>query len=70
MLLTRRKRPPVYDRGRMNVYLDIDGVLLRDGKPTRYCFEFLGWVTEFHTPFWLTTRDAHEQHCSRFQAEQ
>jgi hypothetical protein len=28
----------------MRVYLDIDGVLIRDGKPTPHCFAFLRWV--------------------------
>jgi hypothetical protein len=27
-----------------------------------HVFEFLQWVTEFHQPHWLTTRDAHGQH--------
>jgi len=46
----------------MRVYLDIDGVLIRDGKPTLHCFGFLRWAVEFHQPFWLTTRDAHGEH--------
>jgi hypothetical protein len=46
----------------MHLYLDIDGVLVRDGKPTPQCFPFLRWAVEFHQPFWLTTRDAHGQH--------
>jgi hypothetical protein len=46
----------------MHLYIDIDGVLLRDGKPTPHCFAFLRWAVKFHRPFWLTTRDAHGQH--------
>ena len=46
----------------MHLYLDIDGVLIRDGKPTPNCFTFLRWAVDFHQPFWLTTRDAHGQH--------
>ena len=46
----------------MRVYLDIDGVLVRDGKPTPDCFPFLRWAVDCHQPFWLTTRDAHGEH--------
>jgi hypothetical protein len=46
----------------MHLYLDIDGVLIRDGKPTPQCFVFLRWAVDVHQPFWLTTRDAHGQH--------
>jgi hypothetical protein len=47
----------------MNIYLDVDGVLLlRNGKPTPVCFAFLRWAVENHTPYWLTTRDAHGSH--------
>ena len=48
--------------GKVNIYLDIDGVLLRDGTPTAHCFAFLRWAVESHRPHWLTTRDAHGQH--------
>ena len=48
--------------GRMNIYIDIDGPLIRNGQPTAHCFEFLRWAVEFHRPYWLTTRDAHGQH--------
>jgi hypothetical protein len=46
----------------MRLYLDIDGVLIRDGKPTPHCFPFLRWAVDGHQPHWLTTRDAHGQH--------
>ena len=46
----------------MNIYIDIDGPLIRDGKPTAHCFAFLRWAVEVHRPHWLTTRDAHGQH--------
>ena len=46
----------------MRLYLDIDGVLIRDGKPTPRCFAFLRWAVESHRPHWLTTRDAHGTH--------
>lgn len=47
----------------MNIYLDIDGVLIDDslknrGAPTSYVIEFLRYITENYTCFWLTT------HCS------
>jgi hypothetical protein len=48
--------------GGMHLYLDIDGVLIRDGQPTPNCFTFLRWAVDCHQPFWLTTRDAHGQH--------
>jgi hypothetical protein len=48
--------------GGMHLYLDIDGVLIRDGKPTPQCFAFLRWAVDCHQPFWLTTRDAHGEH--------
>jgi hypothetical protein len=37
-------------RGRMNIYIDIDGPLIRNGQPTAHCFEFLRWAVEFHRP--------------------
>ena len=46
----------------MRLYLDIDGVFIRDGKPTLHCFVFLRWAVDCHQPFWLTTRDAHGRH--------
>ena len=46
----------------MDIYLDIDGVLIRNGKPTPVCFEFLRWVSQHHRGYWLTTRDAHGSH--------
>ena len=52
----------------MNIYIDIDGPLVRDGQPTAYCFEFLRWAVEFHRPHWLTTRDAHGQHTGILRA--
>jgi len=40
----------------MNIYLDIDGVLLQnDGKPSKGLFEFLDYVTKNHSCYWLTT---------------
>ena len=47
---------------RSNVYIDIDGVCLRNGKPAPHCFEFLRWASEIHRPYWLTTCDSHGQH--------
>ena len=52
----------------MNIYIDIDGPLIRDGKPTAHCFEFLRWAVEVHRPYWLTTRDAHGQHAGILRA--
>jgi hypothetical protein len=46
----------------MHLYLDIDGVLIRNGQPTPNCFPFLRWAVDCHQPFWLTTRDAHGGH--------
>ena len=53
---------------RRNLYIDIDGVLIRDAKPTPHCFAFLRWATEFHRPYWLTTRDSHGQHAGILRA--
>ena len=40
----------------MNIYLDIDGVLLtKDGVPARGVLEFLKYITGKHTVHWLTT---------------
>jgi hypothetical protein len=52
----------------MNVYIDIDGPLIRDAKPTAHCFEFLRWAVKVHRPYWLTTRDAHGQHAGILRA--
>ena len=52
----------------MNIYIDIDGPLIRNGQPTAHCFDFLRWATEFHRPYWLTTRDAHGQHTGILRA--
>ena len=52
---------PVFCRP-VDIYLDIDGVLIRDGRVTPHCFEFLRWAVKSHRPFWLTTRDAHGEH--------
>lgn len=40
----------VYYRDRMNVYIDIDGPLIRDAKPTPNCFEFLRWAYKGSSP--------------------
>ncbi len=44
----------------MNIYLDIDGVLLTDsltdrGNPTPHSLELLKFLTDNHTVYWLTT---------------
>jgi len=41
----------------MNIYIDIDGVLLtkRDTKPAPYLKEFLEHVTKYFDVYWLTT---------------
>jgi hypothetical protein len=40
----------------MNIYLDIDGVLLtKEGKPANHLAEFLKYVTTNHDCYWLTT---------------
>ncbi len=40
----------------MNIYLDIDGVLLtHDGKLACCAHEFLTYVTSHHPTYWLTT---------------
>jgi hypothetical protein len=62
------QRPAKPQRPGRNVYIDIDGVCLRNAasvtgiEPAPHAFEFLQWATEFHRPHWLTTRDAHGQH--------
>ena len=53
------QRPPEPERLRRNIYIDVDGVCLRNAtlltgiEPAPYVFDFLRW---------LTTRDAHGQH--------
>lgn len=44
----------------MNIYLDIDGVLIHDslsqnGLPVNHALEFLKFATSKHTCFWLST---------------
>lgn len=40
----------------MNIYLDIDGVILdNDLQPANYAKEFLKYITDNHTFYWLTT---------------
>jgi len=40
----------------MNIYLDIDGVILaNDSQPANYAKEFLKYITDNHTVYWLTT---------------
>ena len=40
----------------MNIYLDIDGVLLaNDLQPSNYVYEFLKYVTEKYPTYWLTS---------------
>lgn len=42
----------------MNIYLDVDGVLLDDGKPAGFVSSFLRQILESYpdTTYWLTTR--------------
>ena len=46
----------------VDIFLDIDGPLIRDGQVTPRCFTFLRWAVESHRRHWLTTRDAHGTH--------
>ena len=40
----------------MNIYLDIDGVILaNDKQPALYAKEFLKYITDNYPVFWLTT---------------
>ncbi len=39
----------------MNIYLDIDGVLIVHGKSVAHAIEFLEEITTKHSCFWLTT---------------
>jgi hypothetical protein len=58
----------------LNLYLDLDGVILRRADTVSGielapgAFDFLRWATEFHRPYWLTTRDAHGQHSGILRA--
>lgn len=56
----------------MNIYLDIDGVLISDslqsyGTPTKYIVDFLRFVTTHHDCYWLTTHCMNgENHVEEF----
>ena len=39
----------------MNIYLDVEGVLMNRGKPARHLKEFLKYLTDHHDVYWLTT---------------
>lgn len=40
----------------MNIYLDIDGVILtKEGKPAEHLKPFLKYITQNHDVYWLTT---------------
>jgi hypothetical protein len=40
----------------MNIYLDIDGVLItKNSQPAKHVVEFLAYVTSNHQVYWLTT---------------
>ena len=39
----------------MNLYLDIDGVIIKQGKPANGLREFLKFAAEHHNCYWLTT---------------
>lgn len=41
--------------GEMNIYLDIDGVLIVHGQLAAHAIEFLAEVTAKHKCYWLTT---------------
>ena len=62
------QRPPEPERLRRNIYIDVDGVCLRNAtlltgiEPAPYVFDFLRWAVMSHRSHWLTTRDAHGQH--------
>ena len=46
----------------MNIYLDIDGVILaNDKQPAKYVKEFLKYVTDNYTTYWLTTHCRDEE---------
>lgn len=56
----------------MNIYLDIDGVILaNDQQPSKHAKEFLKHITDNHTVYWLTTHckgdaDYTVNHINRF----
>ena len=56
----------------MNIYLDIDGVLISDnietyGQPTPHVLDFLKYVTGKHDCYWLTTHCMNgENHVKEF----
>jgi hypothetical protein len=62
------QNPPKPPLLRRNIYIDIDGVCLRNAasitgiEPAPYVFDFLRWAVVYHRPHWLTTRDAYGQH--------
>lgn len=40
----------------MNIYLDVDGVILtKEGKPSKHVNELLNYVTNNHEVYWLTS---------------
>ena len=39
----------------MNIYLDIDGVILKRGVVTPHLEKFLKYITDKHTVYWLST---------------
>jgi len=46
----------------MNIYLDIDGVILaNDKEPARHVKEFLKYVTDNYPTYWLTTHCRQEE---------
>jgi hypothetical protein len=48
--------PPLVDLNYMNIYLDIDGVLLaNDKQPALYVKEFIKYVTDNYPTYWLST---------------
>ena len=56
----------------MNIYLDIDGVLISDnirsyGQPAAHVLDFLKFITENHNCYWLTTHCMNgENHVEEF----
>jgi hypothetical protein len=56
----------------MNIYLDIDGVILaNDQQPSKHAKEFLKHITDNHIVYWLTTHckgdaDYTVNHINRF----
>ena len=56
----------------MDIYLDIDGVLISDaiesyGKPATYVLDFLKFITAHHDCYWLTTHCMNgENHVKEF----